>query len=104
MVVVTQLAFEEFSPTKLEVPPSRPKSTKGFLVEFDLGRRMVQELGSYVEGFGNLMTQIRTPKSLEEVVAEIMKTNKATELFQTMAIMSLNTGNLTLEVNIMKKC
>jgi hypothetical protein len=56
MVVVTQLAFEEFSPTKLEVPPSRPKSAKGFLVEFDLGRRMVQELGSSVEGFGNLMT------------------------------------------------
>jgi hypothetical protein len=31
-----------------------------------------------------------------------MKTNKATKLFQTMAIVSLNTGNLILEVNTLK--
>ncbi len=31
-----------------------------------------------------------------------MKADKAIELFQTMAIVSLNMGNLTLEVNIMK--
>jgi hypothetical protein len=31
-----------------------------------------------------------------------MKINKAIELFQTMAIVSLNMGNLTLEVNILK--
>jgi chromosome segregation ATPase len=31
-----------------------------------------------------------------------MKVDKVVELFQTMAIMSLNMGNLTLEVNIIK--
>ncbi len=39
---------------------------------------------------------------MEEVVAQIMKTNKATRLFQTTAIVSLNMGNLTLGINTMK--
>ena len=60
---------------------------------------MAQELGSYVEGFGNLMTQTSTPKSMEEVVAKVMKANKVVKLFQTVAIVSLNMGNLNLEVN-----
>jgi hypothetical protein len=37
---------------------------------------------------------------VEEVVSKVMKLNKAIELFQTMAIMSLNMGKLTLKVNI----
>jgi hypothetical protein len=44
--VVTQLAIENFKPTKLQVPPNRLESTKGFPFEFKLGRRMVHELGS----------------------------------------------------------
>ncbi len=44
-----------------------------------------------------------TPKSMEQVVVEVMKANKAIELFQTTAIVSLNMGNLTLEVHTMKK-
>jgi hypothetical protein len=60
---------------------------------------MVQELGSSVEGYGDPTTHIGTPKSMEEVVAEVMKVDKAVELFQTMAIVSLNMGNLNLEVN-----
>jgi hypothetical protein len=48
------------------------------------------------------MTQISTPKFVEEVATKIMKVNKATKLFHTMAIISLNMGNLTLEVNILK--
>jgi hypothetical protein len=36
---------------------------------------------------------------MEEVVAKVMKVKKAAELFQTMAIVSLYMGNLTLEVN-----
>jgi len=39
---------------------------------------------------------------MAEVAKKIMKVNKATELFQTMAIMNLNMGNLILEVNILK--
>jgi hypothetical protein len=39
---------------------------------------------------------------VEEVVGEVMKEDKAIELFQTMAILSLNMGNLTLEVNTLK--
>ncbi len=31
---MTQLAFEKFKPKKLQVPPIRPKSAKGFPVEF----------------------------------------------------------------------
>jgi hypothetical protein len=38
---------------------------------------------------------------MEEVVAEVMKPNKVVDLFQIVAIVSLNTGNLTLEVNIL---
>ncbi len=45
------------------------------------------------------MTQINTPKSMEEVVTKVMQVDKVVELFQTMAIMSLNMGNLTLEAN-----
>jgi hypothetical protein len=48
------------------------------------------------------MTQINTPKPMEEVATKIMKVNKAVKLFKTMAIISLNMGNLTLEVNILK--
>jgi hypothetical protein len=39
---------------------------------------------------------------MEEVATKVMKANKAIELFQTMAIVSLNMGNLILEVNILK--
>jgi hypothetical protein len=39
---------------------------------------------------------------VEKVVAEVMHTNKVTKLFQTMVIINLNMGNLTLEVNILK--
>ncbi len=63
---------------------------------------MVQELGSSIEGFGDPITQKSTPKSMEEVVAKVMKVDKEAELFQTMAIVSLNMGNLTLEVNNLK--
>jgi hypothetical protein len=39
---------------------------------------------------------------MEEVGAKVMKADKTVELFQTMAIMSLNMGNLTLEVSILR--
>jgi hypothetical protein len=39
---------------------------------------------------------------MEEVATKVKKTNKAPELFQTMATMSLNMGNLTLGVNTLK--
>ncbi len=37
---------------------------------------------------------------MEEVVSKVMKLDKAIELFQTMAIVSLNMGKLTLKINI----
>ncbi len=43
---------------------------------------MVQELGSFVEGSKDPTTHTNTPKSMEEVVAKIMKANKATEYFR----------------------
>ncbi len=63
---------------------------------------MVHELGSSVEGYGDSTTQTSTPKFVEEVAVEVMKLDKATKLFQTMAIVNLNMGNLTMEVNILK--
>jgi hypothetical protein len=39
---------------------------------------------------------------MEEVVVEGMKLDKVDEFFQTMPVVSLNTGNLTMEVNILK--
>ncbi len=67
------------------------------MFEFELGKRMVHELGSYVEGFGDPTTQTSTPKFVEEVATEVMKANKVDELFQTMAIVNLNMGNLILK-------
>ncbi len=58
---------------------------------------MVQELG-----FGDPTTQTSTRKLMEEVVVEVMNVDKVAKLFQTIAIMSLNMGNLTLEVNTLK--
>ncbi len=58
---------------------------------------MVQKLGSSVEGFGDPMTQTSTPKFAEGVAVKVMKVNEAAELFQTMAIVTLNMGNLTME-------
>jgi hypothetical protein len=60
---------------------------------------MVQELGSFVEGSKNPRTWTSTPKFMDKINVELMKIDKAVELFQTMAIVSLNMGNLTLEVN-----
>ncbi len=37
---------------------------------------------------------------MEEVATKVMKVDKVFELFQTMAIVNLNMGNLTIEVNI----
>jgi regulator of replication initiation timing len=39
---------------------------------------------------------------VEEVVVEVMQVDKAVELFQTMAIVNLNMGNLNLEVSSLK--
>ncbi len=88
-----------FKPSKLQVLVNRLESTKGFPFEFELGSRMVLEMGSSTEGPKNLMTQTSTPKSVEEVVAKVMQANKVVELFQIMAIVSLNMGNLIIEVN-----
>jgi hypothetical protein len=39
---------------------------------------------------------------VEEVAIEVMQVNKVVELFQTMAIVSLNMGNLNMKVNNLK--
>jgi hypothetical protein len=39
---------------------------------------------------------------MEEVVTKVIQLDNAIELFQTMAIMSLNMGNLTMEGNSVK--
>ncbi len=59
-------------------------------------------MGSSTKGSRNPTTHTSTPKSMEEVVAKVMKGDKVVELFQTMAIVSLNMGNLTLKVNTLE--
>jgi hypothetical protein len=44
-------------------------------------------------------TQTSTPKSMDELATKVMQVDKVVELFQTMAIVNLNMGNLNLEVN-----
>ncbi len=39
---------------------------------------------------------------MEEVAEEVTQANKVIELFQTMAIVSLNMGNLNMEVSNLK--
>jgi hypothetical protein len=100
--VGTQLTFEESRLAKLQVPPSRQKYGEDFPFESELGRKMVQELGSSTKGFRNPTTQTSTLKFVEKVAVEVMKADKTCELFQTMVIVNLNMGNLTLEVNTLK--
>ncbi len=61
-----------FRPPKLHVLVSRPRFVEGHPFEFGLGGRLVHELGSSIEGPKNPMTQTSTPKSMEEVVVEVM--------------------------------
>ncbi len=61
----------------------------------------MQELESSAEGFIDPTTQTSTKKSMEEVDVEVMKADKVAKLLKTMAIVSLNMGNLTLEINIL---
>ncbi len=63
---------------------------------------MVQELGSFVDGYGDPMTQTSAPKFVEEVAVELIKANKVVDLFQTMAIVNLDMQNVTLEVNTLR--
>jgi hypothetical protein len=98
--VEPQPFFEVFRPSKLQQLVSRLESAKGF--EFELGSKMVQEMGSSAEGSKNPTTQTNTLKFVGKVAAEVMQVDKVTKLFQIMAIMNLNMGNLTLEVNNLK--
>jgi hypothetical protein len=71
--VKTKPSFVEFRPLELQVLISKPRSAKGFPFEFELGSRLLQEMGSSVEGSQNPMTQISTPKFVEEVVAKVLQ-------------------------------
>jgi hypothetical protein len=53
----------------------------GFPFQFELGRRMVQEMGSSIEGSRNPTTWTNIAKSVEEIVVELLKVDKIAELF-----------------------
>ncbi len=74
------IAFAMFKPLYLHVLVSRLGSTKGQPFEFGLGSILMQEMGSYVEGSKNPITQTNTPKHVEKVVAKV-QVNTATEVF-----------------------
>ncbi len=91
-----------FRPLELHVLISRPGFVEGHPFEFGLGNRLVQEMGSFTKGSKNPTTQTNTLKSVEEIAAKVMQVSKTIELFKTMAIVSLNMGNLNLEVSNLK--
>jgi hypothetical protein len=43
-----------------------------------------------------------TPKFIEKLVGEVLGNNKIVEMFQAMAIVSMNMGNLGLEIQFLK--
>jgi len=59
-------------------------------------------LGSSTKGYEDPTTQTSIPKSMEEAATKVMKADNAIKFFQTMVIVSLNMGNLILEVNTLK--
>ncbi len=59
-------------------------------------------MGSLGEGSKNPTTHTSTPKFVEAVAIEVMQTDNAVKLFQTMAIMTMNMGNLNMEVSSLK--
>ncbi len=81
--VETQTPLAIFRPPKLQVLATRPRSIEGQPFEFGLGSRLVQELGSLVQGSKNPTTQTSTPKSLEKLIIKVMQVDKAFDLFQT---------------------
>ncbi len=54
--VEPQPSFEVFKPSKLQVLVNRPAFAKGFPFEFEMANRLVQEMGSSVEGSKDPMT------------------------------------------------
>jgi hypothetical protein len=59
-------------------------------------------LGSFAKKSKNCTTKISTPKFVDEVATKVMRVDKAIKLFQTMAIVSLNMGNMNLKVGSLK--
>ncbi len=59
-------------------------------------------MGSFAKGSKNPTTQTSAPKFVEEVATKVMQTQKAIELFQIMAIVNLNMGNLNIWVSSLK--
>jgi hypothetical protein len=59
---------------------------------------MKDKVVSSKEGSRGKTQQIFTPKYVEDIITNVMESNKSTEMFQAMAIVSLNMGNLGLKV------
>ncbi len=72
--VETQPLFVVLKPSEIQVPSNKPGSKEGFPFEFELGSRLVQEMGSFAEGSKNPTTQTSTPKFVEEVTTKVMQT------------------------------
>jgi hypothetical protein len=55
--VETKPSFVKFRPSKLQVPINRLGFVEGFPFEFELGSKLVQEMGSSIKGSKNPTTQ-----------------------------------------------
>jgi hypothetical protein len=79
--VETQNPLAMFKPLELQVPVNRPRFVEGQPFEFGLGNRLIQELGSSIEGSKNPTRQTNTPKFVENVDAKVMEVDKTAKLF-----------------------
>jgi hypothetical protein len=61
-----------FKPPYIHVLASKPRFAKGQPFEFGSGIKIVHELGSSRKGSKNPTTKTSTPRSMEEVVREVM--------------------------------
>ncbi len=71
--VETQTPLAIFRPPKLQVPTKRLGSIERQPFQFVMGSRLVQKLGSLVEGSKNPTTQTNTLEFLEKVIVKVLQ-------------------------------
>lgn len=101
-MVLQEPSFNDYQPTTILVPHNRPKSTKGKTWEIGQKLQMWDKMMSLKDRFKKETPQNLRPKFVEDMVVDVLKSNKLTEMFQAMVIIRLKMGNLGLKVQSLK--
>ncbi len=83
-MVVLKPTFNNFGPLTVVLPQSGPRSTKGQGLDMDLGLQIRDKGMSSKNAFKQETPQNFTPKYVEELVEEVLGSNKTAEMFQAM--------------------